>query len=291
MTRNLLVLSLAALIATSSGAQSLSRGSSVRFEPIEIFELEWASDPRISPDGKRIVYVRNFMDIMKDRYRSNLWTIDVDGNAHRPLTSGTANYSSPRWSPDGTRLLYASSESGSSQIHIRWLDSGQSAMLTRLPRAPRQISWSPDGKQIAFVMSVEEQVKPWATMPKAPEGAEWAKPARVIESVQYRSDGSGYIEPAFSQIFVIPADGGTPRQLTRGALHHSGKPEWSPDAKSIVFSANLHTNWEMDPRNSEIYEVSVTDGTVRPLTTRQGPDESPVISPDGRRIAYLGSDE
>ena len=78
------------------------------FRPLDVFQLEHASDPRISPDGKRIVYVRNSMDIMKDRRRSNLWIINSDGTENRPLTSGKQNDSSPRWSPDGKRLLYVS---------------------------------------------------------------------------------------------------------------------------------------------------------------------------------------
>jgi len=80
-----------------------------RLRLIDVFELEWASDPQISPDGEAIVYVRNFMDVMSDRRRSNLWMVRADGSDHRPLTTGLANDSSPRWSPDGKRLLYASS--------------------------------------------------------------------------------------------------------------------------------------------------------------------------------------
>ena len=74
-----------------------------RFSPIDIFELEFASDPQVSPDGQRIVYIRNFMDVMKDVRRSTLWSMNFDGSDHRPLTTGSANDSSPRWSPDGVR--------------------------------------------------------------------------------------------------------------------------------------------------------------------------------------------
>lgn len=279
LKRSLLLVSLLALFAPTLPAESLARGSSNRFEPIDIFEIEWASDPRISTDGTRIVYVRNFMDIMKDRYRSNLWVVNLDGTDHRPLTTGIVNHSAPRWSPDGRRLLYTSSESGSQQLHVRWLDSGQTAMLTRLARAPRLATWSRDGKQIAFVMSVDADTTSFATMPKAPEGAEWSKAPKVIESIQYRNDGAGYVEPVFSQIFVMSADGGTPRQVTRGAVHSGGRPEWSADGKSLLFSANRNEKWELDPRNSEIYEVSLSDGSIRALTSRNGPDQTPILSP------------
>jgi acylaminoacyl-peptidase len=107
-----------------------------RFGLRDIFELEWASDPQISPSGGHIVYVRNSMDIMKDVRRSHLWIVDVDGTDHRPLTTGNANDYSPRWSPDGERLAYASSSDGSTQLYIRWMDNGVTAKITRSPTAP-----------------------------------------------------------------------------------------------------------------------------------------------------------
>ena len=80
-----------------------------RFSADDVFDLEYANDPRISPDGARIVYERRGNDIMTDSTRTNLWIIDADGSGHRPLVSGTASASSPRWSPDGERLAYVKS--------------------------------------------------------------------------------------------------------------------------------------------------------------------------------------
>ena len=111
------------------------------FGMMDVFGLEYACDPQISPDGKQIVYVRNFMDIMKDRQRSNLWIVNTKGSDHRPITSGNQNESLPRWSPDGKRLVYVSSINGSAQLYVRWLDTGQTAKLTNLVTAPSGISW------------------------------------------------------------------------------------------------------------------------------------------------------
>ena len=98
-------------------------GDSDVFTLGEFFELEYASDPQISPEGKRVVYVRNFADIMTDGRYSNLWIINRDGSNHRPLTTGHRNDRSPRWSPDGTKLIYVSNMEGSSEVYMRWMDT------------------------------------------------------------------------------------------------------------------------------------------------------------------------
>jgi acylaminoacyl-peptidase len=271
-------------------AAATEEGEKLRLTVMDVFELEYANDPRISPDGSQVVYARTFMDVMGDRARSNLWLVKSDGSDHRPLTSGNRSDTSPRWSPDGNKLLYVSSAEGSVQLYLRWMDTGQTAKLTQLNRSPRGLAWSPDGKWIAFTMLVLETPEPLAKMPSKPKGAKWAIPPKVIQKLYYRADGRGYLEDGYTQIFVLSADGGTPRQVTTGP-YNAGAPSWSPDGKAIVFSSNRKKDWEYDGRNSEVYELTLTDGSVRALTDRQGPDASPIVSPDGSKIAYLGYDD
>ena len=97
---------------------------------LDIFQLEWVSDPQISPDGSKIIYVRNYNDIMVDRNYSNLWIINVDGSDNKPLTTGNQNDFAPRWSTDGKKLLYKSNRDGSTQLYLRWLDGATEAKLT-----------------------------------------------------------------------------------------------------------------------------------------------------------------
>jgi dipeptidyl aminopeptidase/acylaminoacyl peptidase len=262
-----------------------------RFQSIDVFQLEYADDVQISPDGSRIVYVRVSHDIMTDRSRRNLWMINADGTNHRPLRSESKNFQSPRWSPDGTRIAYVSALEGSPQLYVRWVDSGQTALLTNLVQAPGAISWSPDGKSIAFTQFVPSSKPPLAAPPPKPEGANWAPPVKVVDSVVYRADGEGWLNSGYSHVFVVSAEGGTARQLTQGDFNHGGPLSFTADSRRIVFSANRGEDWERDPQESEVFVVDIADGKLTQLTKRDGPDNSPVVSPDGRKIAYLGFDD
>ena len=155
-------------------------------QPRDVFELEWASDPRISPDGESVAYVRNYMDVMSDRRCADIWLVAADGSDHRPLTAGDGCHGSPRWSPDGKRLLYVARDGGA-QLWMRWMDSGQTAPISRLTRSPDDLAWSPNGRWIAFTMFVPKRAKPMVEPPPKPEGAEWAEPPRAGKRVRARS--------------------------------------------------------------------------------------------------------
>ena len=262
-----------------------------RLHSIDVFQLEYADDVQISPDGNRVVYVRVSHDIMTDRARRNLWIVDASGANNRPLRSEARNFSSPRWSPDGTRLAYVSAAEGSPQLYVRWMDSGQTALLTNLVEPPEAIAWSPDGKSIAFTQLVPSEKPPLAKPPEKPEGAQWAPPVKVIDSVVYRADGAGYLEAGYQHVFIVSAEGGTPRQLTDGEFNDDGPLSFTPDSRRVVFSANRGADWERDPQESEVFAVDIATQKLTQLTTRDGPDTNPVVSPDGSKVAYLGFDD
>lgn len=256
--------------------------------PMDVFDLEYASDPRFSPDGTRIAYVRNSFDVMTDRPESRIWIVDTENDTHRPLNPEGRGERTPRWSPDGTRIAFLAG----GQIRVRHMDAGgETITITREPTPPMNISWSPDGAWIAFTRRVPAEKRSFGVIPTPPEGATWAPPAQVIDRLTYRVDGAGYIDEGHIHVFVVPAEGNTARRLTQGTFDHGGTPEWSRDGETLYVSANLDEDWEYEAGNTEIHAIDVDDGSMTAVTDRHGPDGSPRISPDGAWIAFVGHDE
>ena len=275
---------LAAVLVLLGGTAALAQDGMRPLELADYLSWEDVRSPQISPDGKSVVYERRFVDAMKDRWNTELWLVGADGSRNRFLTEG----GSPRWSPDGTRVAFLRD----GQIFVRWMDAeGAESQVTRLDSPPSQLVWAPDSGSIAFRAVVDPGPDPaWAIdMPKAPEGAAWTKPPRIVTRLNYRRDGQGYHPAGFRHIFVVSADGGTPRQLTGGDYHHDG-PRFVGDGASIVFTSLRTADAEHAWRESEIYRVDVATGRTTALTTRTGPDSGPVPSPDGSLIAYTGMD-
>ncbi len=285
----------AVLLASSPALRA--QDSANRLTAMDEFQLQTATDPQISPDGKRIVYVRRFADPMTDKRYSNLWTISTDGSDHRPLSTGNRSDVSPRWSPDGTRIAYLSDADGKQQLYVRWMDTGQAARITNLDQAPDAIAWSPDGKMLSFSALVLGKGPHLVDLPAPPSGAKWADPPAAYDRLVYRFNGTGYLKPGYMQVFVVNAEGGAPRQITNGNFPNGGnefgpsRASWTPDGKYLIVSVNRHPESDHEYLDDEVYEFSVADGSLRALTNRKGPDNSPAVSPNGKFIAYTGYDD
>lgn len=260
-------------------------------ELLDIYDYEYVSDPQISPNGEKVIYVRNFKDIMTDKNLSNLWIVNSDGTQNRPLTTGNQNDSSPRWSKDGKKIVFLSNmQDDKTKLFLMWLDSKETFPLLNTKQTPGGFSWSNDGKQLAFTMFVPKKSETFIKMPSKPEGAKWNDEPTFIDDLKYRGDGNGYLKEGNRQIFTISTDGGSPRQLTF-TDHDHGAPVWSANDKKLFFSANLHDNADLEPMNSELYELDLKTLEVNALTDRVGPDSDPKVSPNDNTLAYLGFDD
>jgi dipeptidyl aminopeptidase/acylaminoacyl peptidase len=257
--------------------------------------LDWeqVADPQVSPDGSQIVYTRRWVNKLEDRWDSALWIMNADGSKNRFLVKGT----SARWSPDGTRIVYlADGDPKGTQVFVRWMDAeGATSQVTRVDETPGNVSWSPDGRSLAFTMLVKSET-PWKiSMPAAPEGAKWTPAPRMVDKLHYRRDRMGFVEQGTTQIFLVPAEGGTPRQVTTGEFATSelgglGAPnyDWAPDGRTIVFDGLREADADYRYRESYLYSVDVQSGAIKPLVTKKGSWTGPVVSPDGRTVAFTG---
>ncbi|MFN8573814.1 MAG: S9 family peptidase [Gemmatimonadaceae bacterium] len=294
-TRSAIRASLGLLLLVPGTVRTQEHHSDTLLTVDHYLDYETVGEPRISPDGARVLYTRRWVNKQEDRWDTAIWMMNVDGSENRFLVKG----GSAVWSPDGTRIAYlAEGEPKGTQIFVRWMNAeGAISQVTRVDRGPGNIKWSPDGRWIGFTMFAPKP-ETWAIdMPAAPEGAKWTPAPRYVSSLHYRADRQGFTEKGYTHLYVVSADGGTPRQITSGdwnvgarfdALPGGAGWDWMPDGKSMVFDGLTDADWDMRYRDSDINVVDVATGQVRKLTTQHGTWDSPAVSPDGQWIALTG---
>lgn len=234
-------------------------GARPPFSSEDAWQWRSVTEPRIAPDGEHVVFVEAWNDRAHDRQYANLLIVSSDGKTRRRLTQGDWRDTSPAWSADGARVAWISDRTGSPQIWTAGMD-GAATQVTRVERPPLSLAWSPDGQSIAFTALVPVKSAP----------AAWAPPALLPLLRQGRE---GYIH-----LFLAGVAGGVARQVSSGNFDHTAEAAWMPDGRSILLS-----------RDGEIYSVRVADGTAKQLTSEGGHNDHAVTSPDGSRIAWLGT--
>jgi dipeptidyl aminopeptidase/acylaminoacyl peptidase len=259
-------------------------------EPLDVFSLEAVSQPQFAPDGSKIAYLRASNDIETDSTRSTIWLITPEGDHHQALDDSGAGMSSPRWSPQSDRLAYVRSGDESTAIHIYTPASGSDEQVFELTGGAGGLSWSPDGKFLAFAGFVPEPGLPPAELPERGEN-EWSAPARVEDRLVFRIDGIGMLPRGGQQLFILDIAQGTARQVTEEGNGSGSDFAWSADGSALIFSADRRENDGTLAPDTEIYRLEIESGEITALTDRRGPDNAPRPSPDGEMIAYLGYDD
>lgn len=250
---------------------------------------EWTSNPMLSPDGEQILYSRTWINLTDDKRETDLWIMNSDGTSNRFFSKG----SNAKWSSDGSKIAFTKEgKPNGTQIFVKHMDvQSEPTQITKLEKSPSSMEWSPDGKYIAFIMHVSSE--PALTpkeVPSQPKGASWTKAPRVIDQVDYSQDRVGFIERGYRQLFIVPTDGGTARQITFGKYDDvSNSISWSNSSKSIVFSSYQKPDAAYSRGHSNLYSVNINTLETKELTSRDGTESSPRVSPDGSKVAFIGS--
>jgi len=246
--------------------------------PSDLYELRWADDPRLSPDGRTAAFVVWSTDRETNDYTASIWLVAVDGAAQpRRLTRGKKQDVAPRWSPDGSRLAFASNrDSKAKQLYVLPVEGGEPLQLTELSEDVTEVVWSPDGTRIVFSARVRDSAYE--------EEDERKRRPRRFERLQYKLDDEGWIGDRRRHLFVVPADGSAPPvQLTDGDFEDAA-PSWSPDGRRIAFASARQEHWDTEVER-DIFVVDAEGGEPQRLTGGDSHYEAPAWSPDGSAIA------
>ncbi len=282
-----------AFVLAAVAGREVTAGEGTRpFAIDDLFQIERVSDPQLSPDGKTIAYVVTTTDKAKNSRNSDIWLVPVAGGPPRRLTTSEKADDSPRWSPDGRTIGFTSSRDGSSQVWQIDVAGGEARRITSLSTEAHDVVWSPDGKWLAFTSEVFPEASDEAANKRRLEEAQSSKvKAKLLERLLSRHWDS-WKDGRRSHLFVVPAAGGVPRDLTPGdadappfGLGGPAAYAFSPDGQELCFERNPD-RVEALSTNSELYVVPIAGGEPVKVTANGGADASPLYSPDARFIAY-----
>jgi len=283
------------LLSPAANAQAVQKRA-ITFK--DLISMHRLGDPHFSPDGQWIAYTVSTPDLDANRNASNIWIVAVAGGDPRQLTRSGKDQR-PRWSPDGKKLAFVSSRDGMPQIYEIPLEGGEATQVTSLSSGAENELWSPDGKWIAFISDVYPDCKDDACNAQRGAQAEMSKvKAHIYEKLLYRH-WTAWSDGKRSHLFIAPATGGMPRDLTQGADYDVppfslGEPEaisFSPDSQELCFTANTDKD-EALSTNGDLFTVPVSGLSSPSLTSPKRITSNPandwggVYSPDGKWIAY-----
>jgi dipeptidyl aminopeptidase/acylaminoacyl peptidase len=284
------------LLLVAATALAAQAQHTLRFDDLVSFRRIGA--PKISPDGKWIVYDASTPDLQTNARRSAIFLMPASGGESKQISDGVKQDEGPAWSPNGKSIAYVSNRAGGAkQVYLYDLAMGSTIRLTALAGGAGSVKWMPAGDALVVVSDVYPDcgVDPECTQQKDVAAQEKPSQARIITSLMYRH-WNAWQEPTRAHILYVPLRGGAVRDLTPGAfdappfsLGGGGEFDVSPDGKELVYARDTSDHPERST-NSDLFIVPVVasagGGTAKRITRRTGADTSPAYSPDGRYIAY-----
>jgi Tol biopolymer transport system component/predicted Ser/Thr protein kinase len=269
-----------------SGKFSSSLPPGLELVPLVAMEGE-ESAPAFSPDGNQVAF--NHLGSNK----SGIYTTLIDGDNPLRLTDNTADLD-PTWSPDGREIAFARSSQEGRNIYVVSALGGAEHRLHTVPDAEvpnRYLNWSPDGRVLAFsegskgsthssivLLSLADLTTRPLTSPPAGK-TDWGPAFSPDGSTVVFARSSSPLNN--SNLFVLPAKGGEPRQITFDDCAMYGHA-WTKDGNDIVFSSTRGGV-------PSLWRISVSGGTPRPVQGVGSPAYDPAISHKGEQLAYTQS--
>ncbi len=274
----------------------------------DLYRIVLVEEPRISPDGRYVAWVRQQAQEFSNDYRREIWLSPTSGGAAIQLTRGGTE-SQPRWSPDGQTLAFVSARDASAQLYLLPLGApgGEARQLTKQLRGVSQPVWSPDGRHIAFLASVnaEERARedrgdrppePLDELAARHQEERQAQEEtlqhdpRVVNSIPYR-EGTTYRDGRHAQIYIIEtaeSSGETPvpRRLTDAASDYS-TPAWSADGNSLFCIRSAHPDRPEPRRWTSLYRIDMATGAEQRLSGDEVNCVDNAPSPAGDMVAFL----
>lgn len=287
--------SISALVAAAVFASLSPVSAREAMKAEDIYALSMVTNPVVAPEGKRVLFNRAAFDRAQDRRTGELWLAHLDDAGavidKRLLVGRDLAPRGAAFSPDGSRIAYIATSMGAPQIFVMALVDGVGQPLTTGELGPGSLRWSPEGNRIAFIG--REEAKP-ASIPGMPEklkGSDAAADAKIITDLFWRADGAGEIKPGAQHLYVVDVATTAVTRATQGNTDQIDDQgiAWMPDGKHLVGSYTADSI--NGPLESDLYLYDAAGKAAKQqLTSRPGSEFAPEVSPDGRRVAFLGNE-